>query len=100
MAGVSFDVMMNCLRRTGRYVTAGAIGGPIVEVDVRTLYLRDLELIGATICPPQIFKNLVGYIERDEIRPLVARTFPLQDIRQAQEAFIRKQHVGNFVITI
>ena len=64
------------------------------------LYLRDLELIGATICPPQIFKNLVGYIERDEIRPLVARIFPLHDIRQAQEAFIRKQHVGNFVITI
>lgn len=100
VAGETFDVMLNCLRRRGRYVTAGAIGGPIVEIDIRTLYLRDLELIGATICPPPIFKNLVGYIERDEIRPLVAKTFPLQDIRAAQEAFIKKQHVGNFVITL
>jgi NADPH:quinone reductase-like Zn-dependent oxidoreductase len=100
VAGETFNVMMNCLRRRGRYVTAGAIGGPIVEIDIRPLYLRDLELIGATICPPQIFKNLVGYIERDEIRPLVAKTFPLQDIRAAQEAFIKKQHVGNFVITL
>lgn len=100
VGGETFDVMMNCLRRGGRYVTAGAIGGPIVEVDLRTLYLHDLELIGATICPPEIFKNLVGYIEREEIRPLVAKTFPLQNIREAQEEFIKKQHVGNFVITI
>lgn len=100
VGGETFDVMMNCLKRGGRYVTAGAIGGPIVEVDLRTLYLHDLELIGATICPPEIFKNLVGYIERGEIRPLVAKTFPLQHIREAQTEFVKKQHVGNFVITI
>lgn len=100
IGGDTFAVMMNCLRRTGRYVTAGAIAGPLVEVDLRTLYLRDLELIGATICPPEIFKNLVGYIERDEIRPLVARTFALQDFHQAQTEFMEKQHVGNFVITV
>jgi len=100
VGGETFGVMMNCLRRTGRYVTAGAIGGPIVEVDLRTLYLHDLELIGATICPPELFKNLVGYIECSEVRPLVAKTFPLQNIREAQKEFIKKQHVGNFVITI
>ena len=100
VGGETFAVMMNCLRRSGRYVTAGAIGGPIVEVDLRTLYLHDLELIGATICPPEIFKNLIGYIERGEIRPLVAKTFPLRQIREAQQEFIKKQHVGNFVITI
>lgn len=100
VGGETFDVMMNSLKRGGRYVTAGAIGGPIVEVDLRTLYLHDLELIGATICPPEIFKSLVGYIERDEIHPLVAKTFPLQNIREAQNEFVKKQHVGNFVITI
>ncbi len=100
VGGRGFSTMMNCLRRTGRYVTAGAIGGPIVEVDLRTLYLHDLELIGATICPPAIFRNLVGYIERGEIRPLVAGTFPLQEIHKAQKEFIKKQHVGNLVITI
>lgn len=57
VGGDTFSIMMNCLRRTGRYVTAGAIAGPIVEVDLRTLYLRDLELIGATICTPDIFNT-------------------------------------------
>ncbi len=98
VGGDTFATMMNCLRRTGRYVTAGAIGGPIVEVDLRTLYLHDLELIGATICPPEIFRNLIGYIERNEVRPLVAKTFPLEDIREAQTGFMKKHHVGNFVL--
>ena len=34
--------LLEVLKRGGRYVTAGAIAGPIVELDVRTLYLKDL----------------------------------------------------------
>ena len=39
-----------------------------------------------------------GYIERGEIRPLVARTFALQDVAEAQAAFMEKTHVGNYVL--
>ena len=79
-------------------MTAGAIAGPVVDLDLRTLYLRDLELHGATVYEPQLFANLVGYIERGEIRPLLADAFPLESIHAAQEAFLRKDHVGNFVL--
>jgi NADPH:quinone reductase-like Zn-dependent oxidoreductase len=48
--------------------------------------------------PVGIFEALVGYIEREEIRPLLAKTFPLQKIAQAQSEFLRKAHVGNFAI--
>lgn len=37
----------------GRYVTAGAITAPIVDLDLRTLYLNDLELCGATVFEPR-----------------------------------------------
>jgi NADPH:quinone reductase-like Zn-dependent oxidoreductase len=40
----------------------------------------------------------VGYIERGEIRPLLAKTFPLEQIAEAQREFMRKDHVGNFVL--
>ena len=39
-----------------------------------------------------------GYIERGEIKPLVAEVFPLQNLVDAQKAFIAKQHVGNIVV--
>jgi NADPH:quinone reductase-like Zn-dependent oxidoreductase len=81
-------------------VTAGAIAGPIVELDLRTLYLKDLELIGTTYQEDTVFSNLVGYVERDEIRPLVARTYPLRDIVLAQRDFVAKRFTGKLVLLI
>ena len=45
-------------RRGGRYATAGAIAGPLVELDVRTLYLKDLTLFGCTFQEEEVFENL------------------------------------------
>jgi NADPH:quinone reductase-like Zn-dependent oxidoreductase len=98
VGGPGFPGLLDLLARGGRYVTAGAIAGPLVELDLRILYLKDLELLGATVMPRAIFEDLVGYIERGEIRPLLARTFPLEALREAQTAFLEKKHVGNFVI--
>ncbi|NMT56203.1 zinc-binding dehydrogenase, partial [Vibrio parahaemolyticus] len=44
--------------------------------------------------------NLVRYIEQNAIRPLVAESFPLNQIGQAQEVFSRKQHTGKLVLEI
>ncbi len=98
VGGPDFPGWVDGLRRGGRYVTAGAIAGPIVELDLRTLYLSDLSLYGATVYPPELFADLVGYIEREEIRPVLAGTFPLTEIHAAQEAFAAKHHVGSFVL--
>ena len=100
VGGHAFGGWLDTLRRGGRYVTAGAIGSPIVDLDLRILYLNDLELFGATVYEPGLFADLVGYIERGEVRPVVAGTFPLEEIHAAQEAFVAKQHVGSFVITL
>ena len=100
VGGSGFPCLLDLLARGGRYVTSGAIAGPLVELDLRSLYLKDLTLLGATVMPVGIFESLVGYIERQEIRPLLAKTFPLDRIADAQSAFLRKQHVGNFVITL
>lgn len=96
--GAGFPALLDALKRGGRYGVAGAISGPIAELDLRTLYLKDLTLYGCTILEPQVFPNLVGYIERGEIRPLVAATYPLSDIVAAQRAFLTKQHVGKIVL--
>ena len=98
VGGPSFGGMLKVLRRGGRYVSSGAIGGPLVTLDLRSFYLKDLRLIGCTAWDEPVFANLVGYIERGEIRPLVARTFPLERIADAQREFLEKRHVGNFVL--
>jgi NADPH:quinone reductase-like Zn-dependent oxidoreductase len=98
VGGAQFPQCLQILRRGGRYAVAGAIAGPIVELDLRTLYLKDLSLYGCTIPASGLFAQLLGYIERGEIRPLVSATFPLRDIVAAQQAFLQKRHVGKIVL--
>lgn len=98
VAGPAFGEVIKVLKRGGRYVSSGAIGGPIVALDMRDFYLKDLTLIGCTAWDEPIFPNLVSYIERGEIRPLLAKTFPLADIALAQSEFLEKKHFGNFVL--
>ena len=100
VGGAQFGAILNVLKRGGRYGVAGAISGPIVDLDLRTLYLKDLRLIGCTVLEPEVFSNLIGYIERGEIKPSVAATFPLWDIVTAQQAFLTKHHVGKIVLTL
>ena len=98
VGGAQFDQLLSLLRRGGRYGVAGAIAGPVVALDLRTLYLKDLRLIGCTVLEHGVFANLIDYIERGEIKPLVAATYPLAEIVAAQTAFLAKAHVGKIVL--
>ena len=98
VGGSSFEAMLKVLRRGGRYVSSGAIGGPIVNFDLRDFYLKDLNLIGCTAWDEPVFANLVSYVEKNRIKPLVAKTFALKEIAKAQQEFLEKNHVGKFVL--
>lgn len=98
--GPAFGSLIDVLARNGRYVCSGAIAGPVVDLDLRKLYLRDLTFFGSTVTAPDVFPALVGYIERGEIKPMLAATWPLDRLKDAQQAFIDKKHVGNIVVTM
>lgn len=98
VAGPQWPELLDVLKRGGRYGVAGAIAGPIVELDVRTLYLKDLSFFGCTFQDDAVFENLVSYIEHGEIRPVVAKTYPLKDIVTAQRDFLSKQFTGKLVL--
>lgn len=98
VGGPDWNRRIDVLERGGRYVCSGAIAGPMVELDLRTLYLRDLSFFGSTVIAPEVMTNLIGYIEAGEIRPNLAATYPLERLREAQSAFIAKNHTGNIVV--
>ena len=98
VAGDKWPALLEVLKRGGRYCSAGAIAGPLVELDVRTLYLKDLTLMGCTFQEKEVFINLISYIERGEIKPVVARAYPLVEIAQAQEDFLAKIYTGKLVL--
>lgn len=100
VAGDRWPQFLDVLRPGGRYAVAGAIAGPMVELDVRTLYLKDLSLFGCTVLGPGVFANLIRRIEDGSVKPLVAQTFALEEIKAAQALFLEKRHVGKIVLKV
>lgn len=98
VGGGIFGDLLNVLKPLGRYVTAGAIAGPMVNLDLRTLYLKHLELIGSTGGTHEEFSDLVEYIQDGKIKPLLAGVYSLSEIKQAQEDFEKKNFFGKLVL--
>ncbi|MCB1456694.1 MAG: zinc-binding dehydrogenase, partial [Nitratireductor sp.] len=98
VGGAGFQRIIEALIPGGRYATSGAIAGPLVELDLRTLYLNDITLFGCTFTPAEVFSRLVGMVNDGRIRPLVSRTYPLEEIHAAQADFMSKKYPGKLVL--
>ncbi|MEO5710094.1 MAG: zinc-binding dehydrogenase [Nocardioidaceae bacterium] len=98
VAGPQLDALLPRLRPGGRWVVAGAVGGAVVPIDVRRLYLASLRLIGSTMHTPAHFTALVQQARSAGIRPRVAATFPLEEIHDAHALLARRSHVGKIVV--
>ena len=99
VAGPLFMTLLNVLRPEGCYVTAGAIGGPVVGLDLRTVYLKHLDLIGSTQGAREDFARVRDLVLSGTIRPVLAGTYLLEDIARAQADFVAKNFIGKLVIT-
>ena len=98
VGGPFWPTLIEVLERGGRYTCSGAIAGPMVEMDLRTFYLRDLTFTGSTIIAPEVTQRLVRYIEDCSVKPALAAAYPLRELHDAQAAFIAKKHTGNIVV--
>lgn len=70
----------------------------MVDLDCRTFYLRDLTFAGSTVINPEVMPRLLGYIEAGKVKPVLAATYALPELQDAQRAFIAKSHTGNIVV--
>ncbi len=98
VGGPGWPSLIEALEPGGRYAVCGAIAGPIVEADLRTIYLNDLTIFGSTFTPRAVFAELVAMVNDGRIRPLVSKTYPLRDIARAQEDFGAKTYPGKLVL--
>jgi NADPH:quinone reductase-like Zn-dependent oxidoreductase len=98
VGGDAFTGLLDVLKRGGRYAVAGAIAGPVVPLDLRTLYLKDLSLLGCTVTTPAVFRRLVNQIQAGALRPVVRAVYPLADIALAQSDFLGKAQTGKIVL--
>lgn len=99
VGGDQVDTLLDALKTGGRFVISGAIAGCITQIDWKKVYLKHLDILGSTMGTQEEGEDLVAYISNKEIKPLLAKTFPLANLPQAQQFFKEKKHFGNLVIT-
>ncbi|EHK55840.1 alcohol dehydrogenase [Mesorhizobium alhagi CCNWXJ12-2] len=98
VGGAMFNDLLRILRPEGRSTTAGAIAGPVVQLDLRTMYLKQLQLHGSSQGTRADFRRIVRYIEEGKIRPLVGGVYRLSEFHRAQTDFMAKDFVGKLVV--
>lgn len=88
---------------------SGGVGGALVQLAkrrcARAIALaseakhQDVAELGADVITPEVMPNLIHYIENGETKPALAATYPLNQLCEAQAAFIAKKYTGNIVVT-
>jgi len=98
IGGPLFPILMGSLAYGGKYVVSGAMAGPIVELDLRSIYTKEVVVTGATMFDPRIMGHVVDLIEDKRIEPRLAQTFPLSKFNEAQTTFMGKDQTGAIVV--
>jgi len=95
----TFKDSVRSLRRGGRLVSPGATSGPLVELDLRYLFWRQLSLMGSTMSSRREFEDVMKLVFMGRLKPIVDRVFPLEKAGEAHAYLGRGEQFGKVVLT-
>lgn len=98
--GTTFMLSLRALRKGGRLLTVGNSGGPKFEIDNRYLFAKHLSLIGSTMSTLSDFREVMDLIVAGKLKPVLDKTYPLQDAASAQERLWKNENFGKVTLEI
>ncbi|MFB9147042.1 zinc-binding dehydrogenase [Halomonas alkalicola] len=90
---------MKSLVRGGRLVTCGATSGDQPPADIRRLFIRQLQIIGSTTGNALEFKEMLSYIQRRQIFPVIDSCYPVENIHDALDRLECRGRMGKVAVT-
>ena len=94
----TWQMSLDCAAVNGRVVAAGVTSGPIAPTNIRRFYQKQLTAVGSVIGGQAEFRTLLALAANGKLRPRVARTFPLEEIRAAFEALESRLFAGKIAV--
>lgn len=82
----------------GRLVTCGATSGPIVETDLRHIFIKQQQILGSTMGDHEDMRRVVALLNRGLLKPVVDRVFSPAEIKQAHEYLEKGACCGKVVL--
>jgi NADPH2:quinone reductase len=110
VGGTLFDANMKSLAVKGRLVQIARLGSATAEIDLATLWMKRLKLIGVTFrtrseeerlaCIEACARDMLPLLQAGRIRWAIDRTFPMTSVAEAHAYMLQGQHFGKIVLTI
>jgi len=91
---------MKSLVRGGRLVTCGATTGDQPPADLRRIFIRQLQIFGSTLGDLDEFRNLLAFVQRTGLRPVIDSTYPMDDVHAALDLLEAGEQFGKIAIAI
>jgi NADPH:quinone reductase-like Zn-dependent oxidoreductase len=99
VGGELFQKGLDSLTKDGRLVICGGHSGEVVPFDIIPFFRRQLSVIGSFVFDRAEVETCYRLIERGELRPQVAATFPLEQVREATDMMESRAFFGKIVLT-
>jgi NADPH:quinone reductase-like Zn-dependent oxidoreductase len=94
-------VWSQCLRSLavgGRLVTFGATTGAKGETEIRTVFWKQLSILGSTMGSPKDYRRVMRLVFQGWVRPVIHDVRPLEDARRAHELLEAGAVFGKLVL--
>lgn len=108
VGGELFAPALRTMAVLGRYVTVGRNGGKTAEIDLDLVARNRLSLIGVTFrsrtpdetlaCGRRFADDLLAAFGSGGLRPVLDRTFPLDELPSAHDYMLSDQQLGKIVL--
>ena len=95
-----WDSALRSAVRGGRIVTCGATTGDQPGADLRRVFIRQLQILGSTLGNLEELKALTRFCEQQDLRPLIEKTYALDDIHAALDRLASGQQFGKLAVRI
>jgi NADPH2:quinone reductase len=110
VGGTVFEANMKSLAVKGRLVQVARLGSATAQIDLATLWMKRLKLIGVTFrtrteqerlaCIQACARDLLPLLNAGRIRWAIDRIFPLEAVAEAHAYMMQAQHFGKIVLTV
>lgn len=91
---------LKSLVRGGRLVTCGATTGDQPGADLRRLFVRQLQIFGSSLGSYGEFHDLLGFVERTGLRPVIDSEYPLDGVHAALDRLESGAQFGKVALRI
>lgn len=100
VGGDSWVKSLAALAKGGRLVTCGATAGANPQTDIRRIFWNHLKIFGSTMGSRGEFRQLLGFMQVNGVRPIIDQIFPLKDAAAAQRRLEEGKQFGKVVLQI